>query len=131
MASLGDNSHVGKIEPEYSIHLEMLVDNLGEADEYYATSMNLNCELNWMVPNWITDDEEEKYCLGFLSPFLGRLGVGIVFNNDKERENIITILEKYLDELNKKFNTSFKLPFQEKEKIREVRSKMVRTLTQA
>jgi len=131
IVSLGRNAHVNKIEPEFSLHIKVSVENLGDATEAFPRIMNFDWDAGFAYFNWISDDEQKKKGIGLYSPFMGTLGIALIFNDDDINKSVIAALEDCLKEINQKFTSAQKtLHYVSEESLNKKRLNVIREVHQ-
>ena len=109
---LGPNSPFGRIEPGFSINVEILAMDAEPGGQYPPVGISLNWDTSLIYANWCVPGERERRVgLGLRSIQPDPLGVCLVFDDDDVRKNVIIAVEKSLVEINRKFSSSLQLLF--------------------
>jgi hypothetical protein len=120
--------------PEYYVVLNVKATNLEKANSMfnpYPEELTFEYDLRKMDANWISDARDTRG-LGFAEfrPFLGQLGIVLIFDNDRDRREVVRHSMRIFRLINEKFGSSIGFNYVSGDWLQEKRSKLIREFTQ-
>ncbi len=124
--NLNHNLNSGVVNPDYSIHLEILTEYLDFPIEGHEQNISFHFDIQSSCMNWVSEKDSSKIGFGqYCSGSNNKTGMAFIFNDDSFRIKIIEETDKKIKLINEKFNKNFHLFFCSAEKFAKERLRLI------